>query len=356
LQTVRTNTGFAPITTINPKLATLNQLTDKSSPDQGLMIQVVTGLQSLHQYLRPVLNANNQQKAAFDLLSVRMQHSGAVDPITHVRLVAEKTPDPIKSWLNKLTDDTYRLMMEYSGNYLNTDWQSQVYDYYHREIANRYPFVADAESDVNLQKFTDFFGNPGILVSFYHQYLQNFVDTSSSNDWHWKPMVDGKSIFADAALKQIQQAMRIQRTFFPNGDNKLYVRFALQPYQLSKQIASIHLKINDKKLSDQRATGYSAHVLMWPSASNVKMTSIQAVLMNNKTVNREFPGEWGWFKLVNQSLDNTINKHQAVLDFSTNGIPAKYLFFTEGQYNAFLTPNMKSFDLPKQLIGQQQHA
>lgn len=350
LQMVHSNTGFDQITSVNTKLFNLNALTNKTGTDQGLMIQVVSSLQSLHQYLRPVLNASNQQKAAFDLLAARMQHSGTADPITHVRLLADKTPEPVKSWLNKLTDDTWHLMMEYSGNYLNTAWQNQVYDYYQREIANRYPFVADADSDVNLQKFTDFFGNPGILVSFYHHYLQNFVDTSG-NDWRWKPMIGGKSIFTDSALRQIQQAMRIQRTFFPNGDNKLYVRFALQPYQLSKQIARVQLKINDKKLSDEHNGGHSPHVLMWPSASNVKMTSIEAVLMNNKTINREFPGEWGWFKLVNQSIDNAANRHQSILDFSTNGIPAKYLFFTEGQYNAFLTPNMKNFGLPKQLIG-----
>ncbi len=352
LQTIHSNTGFEQVMAINSKLLTLNSLTDKTSPDQGLMIQVVAGLQSLHQYLRPVLNASNQQKAAFELLSARMQHSGTPDPITHVRLLAEKTPEPVKSWLNKITDDTWRLMMEYSGSYLNTAWQNRVYDYYKRDIADRYPFVPDAESDVALEKFTDFFGNPGILASFYHDYLQNFVDTSK-NDWRWKPMIDGKSIFAEAALRQIQQAMRIQRTFFPNGDNKLYVRFALQPYQLSKQIARVQLKINDKKLSDERSGGRSPHVLMWPSASNVKMTSIQAILTNNKTINREFPGEWGWFKLVNQSLDNSVSKHQAVLDFSTNGIPAKYLFFTEGQYNVFLSPNLKNFGLPKQLIWKE---
>jgi len=351
LQTIHNNAGFQQVMAGSTKLSNLNALLDKSGNDQTLMIQVVASLQSLHQYLRPVLDANNQHKAAFELISSRMKQNGAADPITHVRLLADKTPEPVKAWLNKLTDDTWHLMMEYSGSYINTAWQTKVFDYYEKEIADRYPLVASSEADVPLEKFTSFFGNPGILVSFYHDYLQNFVDTSKT-DWHWKPMVDDKGLFTEDSLHQIQQAMKVQRAFFPNGDNKLYVRFALQPYQLSKQIARVALQINDKKLSDER-DARSPHVLMWPSNGEQK-TSIEAVLANNKIVSREFPGEWGWFKLVNQSIDTSKNKHQSVLDFSANGIPAKYLFFTEGQYNAFLTPStLKNFGLPKQLIGNE---
>jgi type VI secretion system protein ImpL len=349
LNSIHVNTFFDPITFASPKLQMLNALTKKSSPSQELLYQIFAGLTNLHHYLQPVIHSANPQKVAFDTLSDRMKHAGNPDAITQLRIIAERSPEPIKSWLIKLSDDTWRLMMENAGRYLNTAWQTQVWQYYRSEIANDYPFKPDASTEVSLKKFTDFFGNPGIVTSFYHHYLKNFVDTTKP-DWRWKS-AEYRLPFTEDTLRQVQQALRIHHAFFPNGDDKLYVRFAIQPYQLSKQIARINIKINDKQVTDDKNGGYSPHVMMWPNTSSLKLTSLQITFDNRKIIQQDYPGEWGWYRLVNHSFENIITRNQAVINLSAaSSTPAKYLLFTEGPANPFLALNLKHFKLPEQLV------
>lgn len=347
LTSLHANTFFEPISAASPKLQSLSALTDRSKTSQSQLYQIFGGLQGLHLYLQPIINASNPQKASFDALSSRMKHTGSPDAITQLRIIAEASPEPVKSWLNKITDDTWRILMDNAGLYLNTAWQNQVTRYYQAEIAHRYPFSTEQASEVPLQKFTDFFGNPGIITNFYHHYLQALVDTSKP-EWRWKSLDNTKLPFSDDTLKQVQQALRIHHSFFPNGDNKLYVRFAIQPYQLGDQINHVRIKINDKLVSDQRNSAHSPHVLMWPSNSGLKMTILQLTFANNKTITQQYPGDWGWYKLVNQSYETSYSRNQALVNFSKNGVPAKYLFFTEGQFNPFIALNLKGFNLPEQ--------
>lgn len=350
LQTLHENTYFEPITSLSPKLQNLGQLLEKNAPSQNQLYEIFAGLQALHQYLQTTLTAENMKKAAFETVSQRMANHGTPDAITQLRIIAQKNPDPIKFWLDKIADDSWRFLMKEAGHYLDTSWQNQVIRYYAADIADRYPFNADTEQEVTIQKFIHFFGNPGIVLNFYNNYLHSFIDTSMS-DWRWKKIDNQKLAFSDVTLRQIQHAMRIHHSFFPNADNKLNIQFALQPYKFGNNIKRVKLSINDKQFIDDQTNlkSSNSHVVAWPSNFNHRMTFLQLTLSNQQTVNRRFPGDWGWFKLVNQSFESMINKKEMLVNFSQDEYPAKYLLFTESQYNPFLSLNLKHFHLSQQL-------
>lgn len=358
LQTLHDNTYFEPIASSSPKLQSLGLLVDKNNQSNNMLYQIFAGLQSLHQYLHAVLTAENERKAAFDVVAIRMQHAaGNPDVITQLRLIAEKSPEPIKSWLDKIANDAWRFLVQDATRYIDTSWQEQVGHTYQLEIANHYPFSPNATQEVELNKFTDFFGNPGTLLSFYNQYLLPFIDTSTP-DWRWKNLDNQKLPFSDDTLHQLQYALRIHHMFFPNGDNKLHVQFALQPVSLSKYIKRVKLSINDKKIIDLHSGNHNTHLLAWPSKHETKMTSVQVTTLDQKVLSRDFPGDWGWFKLVNQSFISAISHKTTLINLSENNYPVKYLLFTQGQFNPFLSLNLQNFHLPQQLLldTDKQHA
>lgn len=350
LQTLHDNTYFEPIISSSPKLQNLGLLVDKQNPSNNTLYQIFTGLQSLHQHLHGVLSADNQRKAAFDLVSARMQHQGNLDCITELRLIADKSPEPIKTWLDSIANESWHFLLQEATRYIDMSWQEQVGHIYQTDIENRYPFNATAEQEVDIKKFTDFFGNPGIVLSFYNHYLLPFIDTTQT-DWTWKTIENEKLPFSDTVLQQFKYALRIHTMFFPNDDNKLHVQFALQPYQVSKFISRIKLSINDKKIIDQRNNLHNTHLLNWPSQHELKMTSIQFTSQDQKTVvSRDYPGDWGWFKLVNQCFISMTAQKAMLLNLSEDNHPVKYLLYTQGAYNPFLSLNLQNFHLPKQLI------
>lgn len=355
LQTLHDNTYFEPIYSASLKLQHLSALIDKSHEPNNQLYQIFNGLQNLHQFLQTVLTAQNEKKAAFEAVSSRMQNR-TPDAITQLRLIAETSPEPIKSWLDKIANDTWHYLMQDALHYIDTTWQDQVLPIYKNDIANRYPFSTNSGRDVDIDKFVHFFGSRGVLLGYYQNYLQPFVDTSTS-DWHWKAMDNNKLPFSDETLRQIQHAFRIHQTFFPNNDNKLYLQFGLQPYQFGKGIKEVKLKVNNKEFIDNAISiknpkTQTAHVIAWPSKDTKKSASIQLTMANRQIINHRFSGDWGWFKLVNQSFESVLSKRQMLINLSFNEQAAKYVLFTNGQSNPFVSLNLRHFHLPEQLTDK----
>lgn len=351
LKTLHSNTFFEPIISSSPKLLNLNLLVDKNGTSQQLLFDIFTSLQSLHQYLQVILSSENEKKAAFDAVSSRMLSRGAPDAITQLRMVAEKSPEPVKSWLTKLSNESWNFLMQESGRYLDISWQDQVYQYYQAVIANRYPFNAASTQELALQNFVQFFGNPGIITNFYNHYLQHFVDTSTA-DWHWKKMDAAALPFSEETLRQLQQAMRIHYSFFPNHDNKLYVKFALQPYKISKAIKSVTLTINDEQfvdINDENEKNY--HEFSWPQQKHASAV-IQLTLDNDQTITRKYAGNWGWLRLLNQSFESMLSKKELLINLSLDQHTVKYVLAAEGKYNPYLAFNLRQFHLPEQLYDE----
>lgn len=348
IQTVHENTNFEPLTAASQRLEEVNSLIASNGASQQKLYQLFSALRSAQTFLQEIQSASNEPKAAFEAVSKRMQNQAEPDMLTQLRFVAINNPEPIKSWLLSIANDSWHYLMQDASRYINTAWEEKVTTPYQEAIANRYPFTKDSDKDVELSKFVSFFGNPGILLSFYNDYLKPFVD-STPNDWRWKKMDDRQIPFSNATLRQIQLGIRIHQTFFPNDDDKLYVEFALQPHNFSKSIKSVKLNINDKSFVDNDVRTTAPHMASWPTTSSQKMAAVQLRLRSGQPIDRTIPGDWAWFKLVNQSVQNMVTKKELLLNFSKNDTPAQYLLFTESALNPFLSLNLNRLKLPAQL-------
>lgn len=355
LQTIRLNTAFNPIMNSSEKLRNINiLLEDENNKNENRLYQIFYGLQSLHKYLLVALNSSDVRKASFDIISNRMKNLGAPDAILQLRLIASKSPEPIKSWLDTIANNAWYFLVQEASHYLDMSWQNQVVRYYQTDIANRYPFGAGTTQEVSLDKFIKFFGTHGTIKQFYSQYLENLIDTSNP-EWQWKLIDNEKLPFSNETLRQIQLALLIQQIFFPNGDDKPHLRFAIQPFKFGEQINSVKLNINNKEITDTANKLTVSHPLEWPEKlKQPGNISIQITTKDAKIMNQNYPGYWGWFKLVNQSFENVITHKQMLLNFSMKNQPTKYILHVQDRLNPFLALNLGHFSLPKQLLEKQQ--
>jgi type VI protein secretion system component VasK len=287
------------------------------------------------------------QEGVIQATSQRFQHPGN-DPITQIQKLALQSPEPMKSWLNTIAAQTWNLMVSESAAHIETAWQKNIMPTYHTAIANRYPFNQTALNEVDLTQFSKFLGQQGSLSRFYHYYLKPFIN-ENNNEWTFRELDNVKLPFSNTVLTQFKQLAMLQRAFFPNGDNKLYVQFTLQPIALDKPVKNFTLSINGQPVIYPKELTHTPHLLTWPGNNNNHMSGFHFVANDNHPLASTIQGDWGWFKLVNQFTQNINTRKELTLSFESNGHRAQYLLFTQGKLNPFLPLNLTRFELPEQL-------
>ena len=231
---------------------------------------------------------------------------------------------------------------------METHWQTDIIAPYHAKLANRYPFAADAGQEVDLEQFTKFLGTKGSLTQFYQNYLQAFVEATDKG-WQWKVLDNQRMPFTAIAISQLQHAEQLQQAFFQNDDDKLFVKFTLQPMALETNTKSIRLNINGQNIQYDRTQAKTPQMLIWPGSKGSHETLMNIQTANNQSINSQIKGNWGWFKLVNKASPKMINGKEMLLNFNMEGHNVKYVLSTQGHVNPFVAMNMQQFKLPDQL-------
>jgi len=355
LKTIKQNTAFGPITAASPKLAALNDLLTNTAVKEDPLYKTLNTLRQIHTDLQHILTASNVGDAALQSAMLRMKNLSATqsnhasdDAINQLYTMTDKTPEPVKSWLNNIATQSWHYTLQEASHAVENHWQTDVLATYHAELADRFPFTPEATKEVSLNQFSAFLGTKGTLANFYQNFLFSFVD-STDKKWQWKKINNDQMPFSDAVLTQLQNTLQLQRVFFPNEDNKLSVRFALQPVALESNIKRVQLDINGQSIQFDHSLPPIPQILTWPGDKNMHATTLQLTTTDSQPVNNNIPGDWGWFRFVNIATTQMINQKELLIKFDLNGHKAKYLLFTQSALNPFLTVNLRQLKLPEQL-------
>lgn len=350
LETIQHNTAFDLIMASSPKLQTLNTLLANASNNQNnVLYQMFVSLRELHMSVQQIMQTNDLGNAAFQMAK---QHAlnPSQDPIGHMNVLAQQIPDPMKTWLTNMSAQSWTLISRAAAHYIDAAWQNNVMSMYHAQLADRFPFSRTAKEEVDLQNFTRFLGQQGLLTNFYQTYLKPFVDESQA-DWHWRDTDHSLLPFKNNVLAQIQNAAKIQRAFFPNGDNQLYVQFALQPVSLEATLKSVNLTINGQQINYAKNETGIPRVISWPGNNHsMHATSINFITPTNQLITDTIKGDWGWFRLVDKATQTVNSRKEILLNFEVDGHTAKYLLLTQGHMNPFLPMNIEKMQLPETLV------
>ncbi len=167
----------------------LHRLLDDNNGPAADLTPALQALNDLQLQLSSLARASAPEQAAFEMAKTRM--SGQRDALSNLRNASNRLPRPVSVWFNVLAEDTWRLVLNDSYQYLNQRYQSELYSFYGKAINKRYPFSAHSTSDVAISDFREFFKAQGIADRFFENYMRPFVSGDPGN--YRLRSIDGQS-------------------------------------------------------------------------------------------------------------------------------------------------------------------
>src|SRR3990167_8316999 len=323
----------------NAKIA--NQFTGINLVATSAITDLTQTIAELDQFLTTLSLVNDQGRTVFELTKARFINSNSVDPLSTLYNRARQLPDPVSQWAKKIADDTWYMFINDSKQYVNFQWQKQVYNAYEATIAHRFPFDATSEKDISIVDFDRFFNPNGTLTQFVNNYLKPFMDTSNAQ-WRNKELNGYVLPISENLVNEFMRANVITKMFFPQNTLTSQIEFSLQKIELDPVVADLQLTIGETMLTDSQSTE-SFTSFNWP-ASDARLV-LKAIDGNHYELLET--GPWAFFKLlqkVNVIVDPSDSASLQIL-FEVNGNSGRYLLKTQNQINPFSPGILAGFNL-----------
>ena len=325
----------------------LHRLLDDNNGPAADLTPALQALNDVQLQLTSLARASAPQQAAYEMTKVRM--GGQRDALSSLRNASARLPRPVGTWLNVLAEDTWRLLLDDTYQYLNQRYQRELYSYYGKAISKRYPFYAHSSSDVALSEFRDFFKAQGIADKFFDTYMRPFVSGDPGN--YRLRSVDGHSLpISKAYLDQMGSAQVIRQSFFTENPAEPQVQFKLEPYTLDAAVSRSAFTFGDKVI-EYRHGPIVPVAFKWPTDAADGRTSLVLEKMVGRPVGIEKnTGPWSLFRLFDlMQTESLSGRDVLVLKADLGGLRANYLLTSARSPNPFDMSVIRTFRMPVQL-------
>ncbi|MFH4528014.1 type VI secretion system membrane subunit TssM [Vibrio diabolicus] len=294
---------------------------------------------NLRSYLSDLSSSGNNQKIAYKSI---LDGTVTQDVAASFARAKELLPRPFNQWLGELSQESVKFAESGSKDHLNQLWVTQVVRPYQRTIAGRYPFEPNASREVRLKDFKRFFGYGGTLDSFFQEYLEPFVDTSTSR-WRLEKEIGVRP----ETLMVFQRAKRIRQSFF-ESDNSLRVEFGMKPVYLDQHITRFVLELGKQDLVYKHGPA-RAKSLSWPAGQD-QTRIVFTPPESKREIAHTYEGEWGIFKLLDQSLKaRPESRKDNIVMIDLKGNKVQLELIPSSAINPFWSNEMERFRCPRTL-------
>lgn len=325
----------------------LHRLLDDNNGPTADLIPALAALNDLQMQVASLARASAPEQAAFEMAKTRM--GGQRDALSALRSSSSRLPRPVGGWFNVLAEDTWRLVLSDSYQYLNQRYQSELYSFYGKAIRQRYPFDAHSTSDVALSDFREFFKAQGIVDRFFDSYMRPFVSGDLGN--YRMRSVDGYSLpVSKGYLDQMAAAVVIRQSFFTDNPAEPQVQFKLEPYTLDSAVSRSEFKLGDKTM-EYRHGPIVPVSFKWPTDAEGGRTSLVLDRMVGRPLGIEKnTGPWSLFRLFDlMQTEYLTGRDVLVLKADVGGLRANYLLTSQRTPNPFDMGVLRTFRMPVQL-------
>jgi type VI secretion system protein ImpL len=325
----------------------LHRLLDDNNGPAADLAPALSALNDLQLQLASLARASAPEQAAFDMAKTRM--SGQRDALSNLRNASNRLPRPVSVWFNVLAEDTWRLVLNTSYQYLNQRYQSELYGFYGKAINQRYPFSAHSSSEVAISDFREFFKAQGIADRFFEIYMRPFVSGDPGN--YRLRSIDGQSMpISRLYLDQMAAAQVIRQSFFSINPTEPQVQFKLEPYTLDPAVSRSEFKFGDKTL-EYRHGPIVPVSFKWPTDAEDGRTSLVLDRMVGRPLGIEKnTGPWALFRLLDlMQTEYLSGRDVLVLKAEVGGLRANYLLSSQRTPNPFDMGALRTFRMPAQL-------
>ncbi|WP_047287515.1 type VI secretion system membrane subunit TssM [Pseudomonas protegens] len=325
----------------------LHRLLDDNNGPAADLTPALLALNDLQLLLSGLARASQPDQAAFELAKARM--SGQRDSLSSLRNASVRLPRPVSLWFNTLAEDSWRLVLNDSYQYLNQRYQSELYSFYGKAISKRYPFNAHSASDVAVNDFREFFKAQGIAERFFDTYIRPFVSGDPGS--YRLRSIDGQSLPINKAyLEQMVAAQVIRQGFFAENPAEPQVQFRLEPYTLDPAVSRAEFRFGNRQL-EYRHGPIVPMSFKWPTDAEEGRASLVLDKMAGRPIGIEKnTGPWSLFRLLDlMQTEYLTGRDVLVLKAELGGLRANYLLLSQRTPNPFDMGVLRSFRMPAQL-------
>lgn len=322
-----------------------NSLLDKNSQPTAVLLDANEKINHTYQLMTAYQGAITPQKDAFEIVINRIQ--GKSKPIV---APLNNLPIYLKKWYRLVLLSNWNHLLSKAKSHLNKKYQEDVYAFYQQRLINKYPINKLQENNmVKLDDFADFFKNDGILDKFYKEYLSHFVAINTNTYAYSYNNLDGSRLNIDNnILNSFAKSFKIRRYFF-NNDGTLGFSAYLKPYDLSSNLATMHLMYDDKSIYYEHGPIINKKII-WPPKSQNNTVKFKLIALDGTTVvDKYLDNDWALFQLIDIFNIDKMRNNEAIMKYTQDKYNGS--FYIKGDITKVFTKNssLSSFYLSEDL-------
>ena len=325
----------------------LNQLqANETSNTPTPWEEIITALNRLRTYMKDISDAPDAQMAALTAAKARMKSSES-DPIIRLKQIANKSPEPVRSWLLDIVNQSWSVMIAESSKGIQTQWYSEIYSKFKEVGLNRYPFQLSAKDEISLDDFELLFAEGGLLDTFIQDNFEPFYDTNL-----WTPRrVDGEILsLSPEVLVQLRNYNVIRDTLISKSTNRFYIPFSANVLDLDSSAIRASVQVADSRIDYYHGPS-RIQELQWPPQSgnfNVAIT-IQDVTNEGKQHVLNNTGQWAIYRLLGKSTLTNTHNGSFTSDIKVSGRDLSLRITPLTQRNPFTLGELFNFTIPESI-------
>ncbi|AIW13559.1 type VI secretion system membrane subunit TssM [Vibrio tubiashii] len=325
----------------------LNQLQVSETPNSPTpWDETIAALSRVRTYMKDIADAPDPQMAALAAAQHRMNSTDA-DPLIKLKQIAQKSPEPVRSWLLEVVKQSWSVMITESSKGIQTQWYSEIYSKFRELGLGKYPFDLSATEEISIEDFELLFASGGLLDTFIQKNFAPFYDTNL-----WVPkQVDGETMpISPALLVQLRNYNVIRDTLINKSTNRINIPFSAKVLDLDSSAIRASIKIADTDISYYHGPS-RIREMEWPPQNgdfNISIT-IQDVTDEGKQHVLNKSGQWAIYRLLgDSSLTNTHNG-SFVSNIKVSGRDLSLRITPLTPKNPFTLAELYNFTLPESI-------
>lgn len=325
----------------------LNQLQINETPNSPTpWDETIAALSNVRTYLKDIADAPDPQMAALAAAQYRMSSTEA-DPLIKLKQIAQKSPEPVRSWLLDLVQHSWSVMIAESAKGIQTQWHSEIYSKFKELGLGKYPFDRNAKEEISIEDFQLLFASGGLLDTFISKNFAPFYDT---NLWTAK-LVDGETMpLSPALLVQLRNYNVIRDTLINKGTNLVHIPFSAEVVDLDSSAIRASLTMDDTEINYYHGPS-RIREMVWPPLNgdfniNIMVQDVtdegtQHVLNNT--------GQWAIYRLLGHSTLTNNHDGSFISDINVSGRDLSLRIKPLTQKNPFTLAELYNFALPESI-------
>jgi type VI secretion system protein ImpL len=291
-------------TVVDQQFRPVNVLLRESKKKPAPVKAIDSRLVQLKEFITQLSIAPEPGKKAFELAKARVS-AGSGNAITNLSRFSASQPEPVKRWLQVLSDQSWKIILSAAHGHVNQEWKGQVYTFYRNALAGRYPLKRSSDNEMALLDFSEFFKPEGRMDKFFLTYIRPFVNTGKR--WSNK-VVDKRSIgFSNATLKQIRIAQALKNIYFRATPEAPALSFQLKPYRMNKNDARFWIDVGQNRIQYNHGPKFWKD-FNWSAKGETNRIRLVFEDLDGELHEQSFEGPWSWFRLRDLSAVKKTDK------------------------------------------------